>query len=141
MNTFLPLADIEQSMKILDRKRLGKQRVEAMQILNALRKGGAWSNHPATLMWKGFEPMLVLYGLACCHEWRNRGYQDTLYPWFKDQYQPGELIEAKIPSWFGNEVIHGSHRGRLLAKDPVHYSQFGWIESPVDKIVYARDIH
>lgn len=141
MQTWMPSLDFEETTRILDRRRLGKQRVEAMQILNALRKGGAWSKHPATLMWKGYEPLLVLYGLQCCKEWINRGYKDTLYGWFKSQFQPGDLLEAKIPPWFGNEAIHGSHRGRLLAKDPKHYGQFGWADLPVDRVIYARDIH
>jgi len=49
VNTFLPHADFVKSAESLDNKRLGKQRVEAWQILQALRgntKG--WVNHPAT---------------------------------------------------------------------------------------------
>jgi hypothetical protein len=116
--TWLPIADFEESTRVLDRQRLGKQRVEAMQILNALRKGGGWANHPATVMWRGYEGLLVLYGLQCCSEWRKRGYRDTLYDWFKAQYTPGLLLNAPVPPWYGNEAIHGSHRGRLLAKKP-----------------------
>lgn len=37
MQTFLPYADFSMSAKCLDYRRLGKQRVEAMQILNAIR--------------------------------------------------------------------------------------------------------
>ena len=37
MQTFLPYPDFTQSAKTLDYRRLGKQRVEAWQILNALR--------------------------------------------------------------------------------------------------------
>ena len=36
MQTFLPYPDIEKSLNSLDSKRLGKQRVEAYQILNIL---------------------------------------------------------------------------------------------------------
>ena len=36
MQTFLPYSDFEQSLSCLDNKRLGKQRVESMQILNIL---------------------------------------------------------------------------------------------------------
>ena len=36
MQTFLPYADFPGSAKVLDRKRLGKQRVECCQILNTL---------------------------------------------------------------------------------------------------------
>ena len=39
MQTFMPYADIEKSLKCLDYKRLGKQRVEAMQTYNQVTKG------------------------------------------------------------------------------------------------------
>jgi hypothetical protein len=48
MQTFLPYSSFEESARILDYRRLGKQRVEAWQILRSLdgiTKG--WSNHPA----------------------------------------------------------------------------------------------
>ena len=34
MQTFLPYADFQRSAQVLDYKRLGKQRVEALQIHN-----------------------------------------------------------------------------------------------------------
>lgn len=71
MQTFLPIADFEQSLKCLDYRRLGKQRVEAKQILNVLspdydKKG--WRNHPAVLMWKGYEESLKYYYNLCVYE-------------------------------------------------------------------------
>jgi len=36
MQTFLPFPDFQQSAAVLDRARLGKQRVEALQTLRAL---------------------------------------------------------------------------------------------------------
>ena len=64
MQTFLPVADFKESAKYLDYKRLGKQRVEGMQLLNAMqpdydKKG--WLNHPATVMWTGYQNALKLY--------------------------------------------------------------------------------
>ncbi len=54
MQTFLPYPDFAESARVLDNKRLGKQRVEVLQILNVLtdstRKG--WRNHPAVAMWR-----------------------------------------------------------------------------------------
>lgn len=70
MQTFLPYPDITLSAAVLDYKRLGKQRVEAMQILNALAglKRG-WTNHPAVRMWRGYEDGLAAYHDACISEW------------------------------------------------------------------------
>ena len=56
MQTFLPYDDFVLSLDCLDYRRLGKQRVEAMQLLNAMkREKGGWINHPATKMWRGYE--------------------------------------------------------------------------------------
>ena len=38
MQTFLPDENYEESARILDWRRLGKQRVEGMQIINAIEK-------------------------------------------------------------------------------------------------------
>ena len=62
VNTFLPWPDYNKTAKSLDDKRLGKQRVEALQILRAnlgLTKG--WRNHPAAVMWRGHEGSLIEY--------------------------------------------------------------------------------
>ena len=57
MQTFLPYKDFSRSAKVLDRQRLGKQRVEGLQILQCLLGIGSlrWKNHPAVKMWKGAE--------------------------------------------------------------------------------------
>ena len=54
MQTFLPVADFAESARLLDSPRLGKQRVETLQILRALELPDyGWANHPAVLMWRG----------------------------------------------------------------------------------------
>ena len=132
MQTFLPYPDFEASARCLDTKRLGKQRVEVLQILNALTRPDArgWKNHPATRMWRGHEGALIRYGVVVCNEWRSRGFSDTV----------GEKLLAMasagsdaLPVWFGDPPLHASHRSRLLRKDPDHYAQFGWTETPSDE--------
>lgn len=56
MQTFLPYPDFAQSAKVLDRQRLGKQRLEVLDIINALLciKQG-WKNHPIVKAWRGYE--------------------------------------------------------------------------------------
>ncbi len=64
MQTFLPQADLHTSAYFLDSKRLNKQILEGYQILNVLSgksKTGGWRNHPAVLMWRGFERGLWEY--------------------------------------------------------------------------------
>ena len=78
MQTFTPYADFAESLRALDLKRLGKQRVEVVQIVRALTVPGyAWSSHPAVLMWKGYEEALGRYGLTACEVWTERGFGDS----------------------------------------------------------------
>jgi len=125
MQTFLPVPDFEASARSLDRSRLGKQRVEAWQILGALTEPGkGWSNHPATKMWRGYEAALCLYGIAVCEEWISRGYRDTMLERFRSAYERLWSPDSEYPPWLGYEAFHASHRGNLVRKDPSFYGPF-----------------
>lgn len=80
MQTFLPHDSFHASAQVLDRQRLGKQRVECLQILNAIiyptTKG--WVNHPCTKMWRATPSALLSYTVIVCQEWTRRGYKDTV---------------------------------------------------------------
>ena len=53
MQTFLPHRNFQKTAKSLDRQRLGKQRVETWQILQAITNlSYEWQNHPAVKMWR-----------------------------------------------------------------------------------------
>ena len=124
MQTFLPYDDFIESAKVLDWRRLGKQRVEVKQLLNALEgKSKGWVNHPATKMWRGYETALKAYGDIIIVEWVSRGYKNNMQ-YFLD---PNETQMWEYPPWFGNEEFHRSHRSNLTRKDPTWYSQF-WTE-------------
>lgn len=52
MQTFLPYPDFAESAHVLDRSRLGKQRVETIQVQRGLVVPGyGWRHHPAVKMW------------------------------------------------------------------------------------------
>ena len=132
MQTFLPYADFERSAEVLDDRRLGKQRVEALQILRALTYAKyGWQSHPAVLMWAGHEEALVAYALVMCREWRRRGFADTVADTILVDAQSAgigairtqqELADAgALPVWLGTESIHRSHRSALLRKLPETY--------------------
>ena len=123
MNTFLPMADFRLSAIILDKKRLGKQRVEGLQILNSLNGTGGWRNHPAVKMWKGYEGALHLYVETICKEWIRQGCKDTVLS--KIECYRKEII---LPPWLGDERLHASHRSNLLRKDYEYYRHFEWKE-------------
>lgn len=137
MQTFLPHPNIRQSLECLDNKRLGKQRVEAMQLVNALeRGGGAWFNHPAAQMWEWHEQALMVYHDMSISVWKECGFKNTMELYFErhnidevaERLYKNETSFFGVPEWFGNPAFHASHRSNLLRKDPIHYGQFGWKE-------------
>lgn len=125
MQTFLPYKSYRKSASVLDRQRLGKQRVEGLQILHCLLGIGSqrWRHHPAVKMWRGAELSLAHYVLEVCHEWTRRGYKDTV---------AGKVVAclsrcgyAQIgyvkPQWLGNYRLHRSHQSNLIRKSPAQY--------------------
>lgn len=145
MQTFLPLPSPADSAAVLDDRRLGKQRVEAKQILIALgidvgehrgNPSSQWRHHPAVRMWRGFERSLSHYAIAVCQEWRLRGFRDSLLEQFESASRDilTTYCEASpssafgTPRWLGDDDIHRSHRSNLLRKSPKFYGQFGWAE-------------
>ncbi|MDQ1720269.1 MAG: hypothetical protein QOI26_3 [Pseudonocardiales bacterium] len=129
MQTFLPYPSFLATAHVLDRKRLGKQRVETLQILRALELPDyGWQNHPAVRMWRGRTPALVRYGLDCVRVWTGRGHGDStadqiaeFAPRVRELTQADLRQDSLLPSWLGDERVHRSHRSQLIAKDPEFY--------------------
>jgi hypothetical protein len=134
MQTFLPYPGFTESALVLDRRRLGKQRVEALQVLRGLTVPGyGWRRHPAVRMWAGYEEALVRYGLDVCRVWREYGHQDScaaslvaglaaLRPGTPVREQPELAAAGELPPWLGDEALHLSHRSALVRKDPARYA-------------------
>ena len=126
MQTFLPYRDFRKSFGVLDYKRLGKQRVEAHQVLNVLlgrTQTKGWRNHPITRMWSGYENALKLYFNLCVESWVIRGYNNNM----ELEEITGDIV---YPHWLGNKSFHSSHRANLLRKDYDYYHKFTWNENP-----------
>ena len=120
MQTFLPYADFKKSANCLDDKRLGKQRVEALQILKAIYiPDYGWRHHPCVKMWKDYPHALQLYMNACIDEWKSRGFKNTMAKAKEDSF-------TELPPWIGNKLLHDSHKSNLLAKDTEYYTQYNW---------------
>jgi hypothetical protein len=103
-------------------KRLGKQRVEAFQILKAnlgMTKG--WVNHPAAVMWRGHEGSLAIYTLFMCARWVALGYKDNIATQVIELMDDLPIESYENPWWLGNEEFHESHQSNLKRKDPMHY--------------------
>jgi hypothetical protein len=129
VQTFLPYADFRRSAEVLDAKRLGKQRVECLQVLRGLTVPTyGWRHHPAVTMWRGYDEALGRYTFTVCAAWVERGHADTVAATMAAELglatvrTQEELAEAgAIPPWLGDEAFHRSHRSALLRKDPELY--------------------
>lgn len=121
----MPFEDFKLTAKALDFKRQGKQRVEAMQILQTLaglNKGKGWLNHPAVKMWKGYELALAEYVYAICDEWTSKGYKDTCKAKVQDIIQTHFKDKPLVyPPWLGKKDFHNSHKSNLIRKKPEFY--------------------
>jgi hypothetical protein len=136
MQTFLPYADFRRCAAVLDERRLGKQRVEVLQILRAgARTTGGWVNHPAVLMWRGHAEALTRYGLDISARWCSLGHADTCVTKITDDFRAlygGSTVRTQrelrlagvLPAWLGHRPLHRSHQSALVRKDPEHYRQF-----------------
>lgn len=133
MQTFLPYPDFAASAAVLDDRRLGKQRVEALQILRAATwVSYGWKRHPAVRMWQQHPEALAAYGIAVCAEWVARGHADTCAATISADLRAAGLPPprsqdklarlGKLPDWLGDERLHRSHRAALVRKDPQYYT-------------------
>jgi len=120
----LPYPNLTKTAEVLDYRRLGKQRIETLQILHTLTGvSHGWRNHPAVKMWEGHEVVLADYGIAMCEEWIARGYKDTTLPRLREIRDNLENQVRELPSWWGEEALHLSHQSNLIRKDPIFYGQ------------------
>ncbi|WP_188987511.1 MSMEG_6728 family protein [Saccharopolyspora thermophila] len=136
MQTFLPYPGFAETARVLDSRRLGKQRVEALQILRALTvPGHGWRHHPVTAMWAGYEEALACYGLAICGVWVGTGRRDTCAATLRRDLEAATGVahvrsqrdlaaRGELPPWLGDPAFHRSHQSALLRKDRAHYTVF-----------------
>ena len=158
MQTFLSSTSFEQSAKWLDTQRLGKQRVECLQILRALTNPNyGWQNHPCIKMWRGYEYALARYGLKICEEWVKRGHKDTCFqkivdvfdgivpyqenpPWLTEEFASnhrsillGKVLEKFNEAWHNATYI--SDGNYMMYKEQVKwYQQWNWQEKPAQRV-------
>lgn len=124
MQTFITDTNMAISASYLDNKRLGKQRVEALQIFECLIvKETRWKNHPAVQMWKGFEGYLLYdYIIRILNEWELvRKFKNTkcIEKWYK-YTSLVNILNRQKPPWITEKFIE-AHRSNLIRKDPNYY--------------------
>jgi hypothetical protein len=126
VNTFLPYSDFAKTASVLDNKRLGKQRVEAKQIIDIIEKLKpntaklnpiAWGNHPAVRQWIGYANALKSYYNCIVKEWIARGFVNNMKLY--------KLPKHITMPWFVNSLAFTtSHQAALLRKLPTHYEKY-----------------
>jgi len=148
MQTFLPYSDFYKCVIVLDKKRAWKQVIETKQILCILRAEGLpddwvesksytnqpFKNHPACLMWVGYEELLKHYYnvfLEYCKRVHRINtdlrYLNCELSGFcvinnEQIYIDNTTTSLKLPFWYGNINFHRSHRSRLIEKDKKFYN-------------------
>lgn len=123
VNTFIIYPyenNFSATAKALDKRRLFKQILEAQQIYNNLtteeEEGKGYKNHPAKLMWKGYEKLLNNYINDMKAEYNKKGKK-------KLELTPYEKINKKdLPWWINLAHLIYSHRASLRRKDEFFYS-------------------
>jgi hypothetical protein len=135
VQTYLPYADFAATARVLDQPRLGKQCVEALQVLRALTVPGyGWRHHPAARMWTGYEEALTRYGLEICRQWSSLGRPDTCAASLVAELRAAKSIDTPrdqatlaeagaLPPWLGDADFHRGHQSALVRKDPAHYGR------------------
>ena len=140
MQTFLTSTNSLECAQNLDNKRLNKQILEGYQILNVLSgrsKTGGWRNHPAVLMWKGYERGLWSYIESMVQVANLRGIKTE-----NNVKNLNALYEQCWEDW-GDEHpefwlddnkrmrIITTHRANLFKKDPLYYVKYQYaVDSP-----------
>jgi hypothetical protein len=139
VQTFLTSTNSLKCAQNLDSKRLNKQILEGYQILNVLsgRTKGGWRNHPAVLMWKGYEHGLWQYVGSMINIASLRGIKT------ENNVKNLNALYAECSDDWGNEHpafwrdenkvmrIITTHRANLFKKDPLYYVKYQYaVDSP-----------
>lgn len=139
MQTFMTSSNFTEVSKMLDNKRLGKQRLESIDIYAILQYPNSVTNmndrqkeylykryrhHPIVKMWKGYEKALLIYGLEMCKEWINRGFNSTIHTTFENELNKLKDVELIFPDWINNIQLNISHQSNLLRKNKDYYIKY-----------------
>jgi len=135
VQTFMPYSDFEKTARVLDLKRLGKQRVEVIQVIRALTVPGyGWASHPAALMWRGYLEALGRYGFTMCEIWIESGFGDSCAATIRSDLAAADVTEFRsfarlsaeggLPDWLFDPELQRSHQSALVRKNPEHYRKY-----------------
>lgn len=132
MQVFIPDSrSLAHSARCLDKPRAGNQCWrESKTLLNPDK----WPHHPAhSLFPPEYVGALALYNVNLIEHVYEEGWcQDSVFEkWYEFWVDLVASNDTELPTWWGDERVHSTHRGVLLFKNPEWFSQFGWTEDPL----------
>lgn len=116
MQVFMPYKSIIESVRCLDYRRLGKQRIEIKYMLEMLYGMWAYRKHPVVEMWEDYYVFLEIIYSASVREWISRGHTNTLP--IELEFVTGPVV---LPPWLEDYTYQ--YKGLLLYKDYDYYSK------------------
>lgn len=152
MQTWLPIyvprdaiATYRASAAVLDDRRLIAQANEAIVVLRQCSgvpipwTGAGWRNVALTRAWRPYAGHLAAYGYCVCSEIAARGH--TKSPHWGLFRRIHYTLPDIPPPWLG--LVAPRCRANLLAKNPGHYGQYGWTETPAIGQIWGdiADLH
>lgn len=145
VNTFITSESLEECAKNLDNLRLGKQRVECIQLISFIenKDNKGFRNHPILIMWSNNVDALKVYCNFMIREWIKRGFTNTIELYdldeskivfykniYNEETKLTEIIKPEIkddsivfPIWFNWKPLILSHQSSLLKKNFDYYSK------------------
>jgi hypothetical protein len=136
METWLPAANTQESMRCLHDDDLIVQIREARNLLRAMAAETSESRLLMVRMWRGYEGGLLNYVGTACQEYERRtSRHDHTQPILAEAWrlrgQRQWPIAPLYPRWYGYAPIHQSHRSTLIRQRPAYYARL-WVDTPLD---------
>lgn len=145
VNIFIIVPNIQLTADMMDKKRIGKQRIEVKQIIDILeeidKNGSSKSksrvSHPAIKSWIGYTNHLKVYFNIIVRKWISYGFKNNYELYDIDErpynivpcifdgktasYDISKFNQYSFPFWVSFPPFYMSHQASLCRKDPLHY--------------------
>jgi len=131
MQIYMPYDHVERSSRVLDAVSLLNQIQDARKIILHNDGRSMPEGDPLLDMWKGYSLFLAAMGFGAAGEAINRGISimgvmslTDYRVFFELVIRNSAPVSEIVPSWYGRDELHRSHRALLLKKDPIAYQRF-----------------
>lgn len=138
----LPYPDFVKSAKCFNHNMLIRVHNAAMQSFRrSQNRMLVTEEHP----WKCYEVALCRYCITLGTELSRRGFRDTTVSEIRAEYTRlydlAMNTEFTMPYWFGNELIHDSHKSYLLYLYPDHFFLFAGDVAPCERVIEPIQVY